>query len=98
MSPCLHVATSPHFWNSANGNENNGKRQLPFELCKLKTVNLRLFAANRNEKQMFVFLGRQTINGGKQRFKRFYVYMYRAVAHIKYREGGGKKKKMKQVV
>jgi hypothetical protein len=45
-------------------NGTNGKLQLPFVFCKWKKemAKFRLFAANRNGKRMFVFLGRQTIN------------------------------------
>jgi hypothetical protein len=66
MSPCLHVSMSlclrstvvPVFLEMENG-----KGQFPFVCCKKKeTANFRLFAANRNGKRKFAFLGRQTIN------------------------------------
>jgi hypothetical protein len=45
-------------------NGTNGKRQLPFDSYKRKTeaANIRLFAANENEKLKFVFLDWLTIN------------------------------------
>jgi hypothetical protein len=45
----------------------NGKWQLPTVCCKRKTelANFRLFAANRNGKGKFVFLGRQMITGDR---------------------------------
>ncbi len=47
-------------------NESNKKQQLLFVFCKHKketVANFRLFAANRNKKLKFVFLGRQLIYG-----------------------------------
>jgi hypothetical protein len=73
MSPCLQVSMSPcprlhvsRIPKTENGT--NGKRQLPFVFCKRKTEmeNFRLFTANRNRKQTFDFLGRQTINGNRR--------------------------------
>jgi hypothetical protein len=61
MSPCLHVHVSM-FLQTENGTR--GKRQLPFFSWKWKmdTPNFRLFAANGNGKQKFVFLSRQMKN------------------------------------
>jgi hypothetical protein len=45
----------------------NGNGQLPFVCCKQKmdTENFRLFAAYRNGKRTFVFLGWQMVNGNQ---------------------------------
>jgi hypothetical protein len=75
MFPCLHVpmSMSLRFRYSANR-----KQKIPFVLCKQKTViaNFLMFAAYRNGKKTFVFLGRQTNNGNRgsvfqQRFPSF---------------------------
>jgi hypothetical protein len=66
----LHVSMSPCPCLNVSGmqqteNRTNGKQQLLFVCCKRKTetANFRLFAANRNGKRKFVFLGQQMING-----------------------------------
>jgi hypothetical protein len=74
MSPCLHVSMTPSsclhvlvstFRNSANGNRLTENGNL---VCFLQTetANFRFFAAYRNGKWSFVFLGRQTINDGRR--------------------------------
>ncbi len=58
-------------------NKTKGKWQFLFVCCKweTETVNSYLFAANRNGKQKFVFLGWQTVNGNwRLLFQQMYRY------------------------
>jgi hypothetical protein len=73
LSLCFHVSMVPCPCLNVSGilqteNGTNGKQQLPFVFCKRKAgiSNFSLFAAIRNRKLIFVFLGRQAINGNRR--------------------------------
>jgi hypothetical protein len=59
--PCLHASGIPQ-----TENRTNGKQQLLNGYCKRKTENSHLFAANRNRKWKFVFLGWQLTKGNQR--------------------------------